>query len=74
METFDKILWGIAIWTCLEGGSIAVCPTGTLRVTKKLFSKWGTVLEQMDRSELRQLGGIELIFGLFLGGYLWWAA
>lgn len=70
MDYYEKFLWGLSLWTVLEGAMVALVPGITCRITRKLFPRWGNLLEMMEITELRKMGAVELIFGLLLGGYL----
>jgi len=74
MEIFDKILWGVAIWTFIEGGILLCIPRFSIRIAHIFFRKIATLLEDMELSELRKYGAIECGFGLCLGTYLFFMA
>lgn len=70
MEFYVKLLWGLSTWTLLEGSMVLLSPAGSIRLANRFFPKWGKYLEDMETSELRKMGAIELIFGVALAVYL----
>lgn len=74
MRIYESILWFFAVWTLIEGSLVLIRPSLILNFVGKLMPKWAEVLESMERSQLRSLGGIEVGFGLCLSAYLLWAA
>lgn len=74
MRIYESILWFFAAWTFIEGLLVLVCPSVMLKIARKLTPTWAEVLEGMERSQLRAMGGIEVGFGLCLSIYLLWAA
>lgn len=73
MEIYEKLLWVLSLWTLIEGGFVLVLPGLSLRLTRRLFPKWGAFLQEMPAGELRRLGAIEWGFGLLLAAYLLFA-
>lgn len=70
MNTYEKVLVAVAAWTFFEGLWVAAFPRAAAAVVRKLFPKLGAFLHETPPNELRKLGAIEMIFGLFLGIYL----
>jgi uncharacterized protein YjeT (DUF2065 family) len=73
MEIYAKMLWTLSLWTLCEGSLVLLFPGLSIRITCKLFPKWGAFLTEMPTKDLRRLGAIELGFGLLLGAYLFFA-
>lgn len=73
MEMFERVCWILAGWTLIEGTLVVVWPSGMVRLTQFLFRRWGSYLTTLDHADLRKIGGIEICFGLLLGGFLFWA-
>lgn len=72
MTLFQKLQWGLAIWTMIEGTSIIVAPTLMCKLSRVFSKELSKTLSTMPKRQLQTLGTIETGFGLCLAAILLW--
>lgn len=70
MSLYEKFLLGLALWTLLEGAFVLTLPNLSRSLSRKLFPKLATFLEDFSTADLRKMAAIEFAFGAILGIYL----